>query len=77
MSTNKSIREMTSYLQSNNCDVVVVKTKKHIKYYVKKMGNEKMFVTSASPSDRRSSYNINGEFKRWLKTIDGEYHEQH
>jgi hypothetical protein len=77
MSINKRIREMTSYLRSNDCDVLVVKTRKHIKLYVKKMGNEKMFVTSASPSDPRSAQNIQGEFKRWLKIIDkGEYREQ-
>jgi hypothetical protein len=34
------------------------------------MGNEKMFVSSASPSDTRTVKNIQGEFKRWLKDIE-------
>ena len=70
MSTNKRIREMTGFLQSHQCEVVVVKSKRHVKSYAKKMGNEKMFVTSASPSDIRSSQNIHSQFKRWLRTIE-------
>ena len=70
MSTNKRIREMTGFLQSHQCEVVVVKSKRHVKYYAKKMGNEKMFVTSASPSDNRTFLNIQGELKRWLRTIE-------
>lgn len=70
MSTNKLIREITGFLQDHQCDVVVVKSKRHVKYYAKKMGNEKMFVSSASPSDTRTVKNIQSEFKRWLRDIE-------
>ena len=76
MSTNKNIREMTNFLQSISCNVVVVKTKNHIKYYVKKDKYEKMFVTSTSASDERATKNMQADFKRWLRSIDtkGEEH---
>lgn len=70
MGTNKTIREMTGFLQGLNCDVVVVKSKTHIKYYAKKAEHQKLFITSASASDRRAGQNIRAEFKRWLRTIE-------
>lgn len=76
MGTNKIIREMTDFLRRQECDVVVVKTKTHIKYYAKKDAYEKMFVTSASASDSRATKNMQAVFKRWLRTINttGEQH---
>ena len=76
MGTNKTIREVTGFLQGLKCDVVVVKTKNHVKYYAKKNKYERMFVTSTSASDNRSLKNMQAEFKRWLRSIEtnGEEH---
>lgn len=71
MSLKKRLKETIETFESLGVIIDVMETGgKHIKFWVRKGKNKKLFISSATPTDGRGPLNFKGDVKRWLKSLE-------
>ena len=68
----RRIRELKGLLQGESIEVLTLQHTKsgHCKIRARAGDAEKLFVTSGTPSDRRSNLNLLGDIRRWVRSLE-------
>lgn len=71
MSSHKYRRDITAVIEGEGAEVVDVKQTSgdHLKFICKFKNKRRFFITSQTPSDRRTMLNLRSDVRRWVKEV--------